>query len=320
MSHEQEQGLNSMVEARRQTSRGLTVLPLLLMGATHLSIPPLRAMFEIEPRLMYGWYGIAIILGIVLFRKSRVIKDHEYNRAKAMKKIKHVYEAEQRGVWDTNVELNAAMDPATKAGLTQSVAAFSSEAPEMELEGEERVEVSMLTESQHVRKASARVSGEVSFDDEAITGTIGATRKTGLMDQILDGVSGIFGRDSRALREQRRQARLQASASSSPVVAQRPIAPLRLTKSNDDTEIDMTSMSDSGGVKTVISSSGQERDAYATSEEKKSLPSESLESMAMMGQAPSPSNRIQTSGPVCSGCQSPVTPSERFCPHCGLDL
>ena len=308
-----------MVEARRQTSRGLTVLPLLLMSATHLSIPPLRGMFELEPRLMYAWYSTAAVLGIILFRKSRVVKDHEYNRAKAMKKIKHVYEAEQRGVWDTNVELNSTMDAATKAGLNQSVAAFSSEAPEMELEDEERVEVSMLTESQHVRKASARVSGEASFDDEVITGTIGATRKTGLMDQILDAVSGIFGRDSRAIREEKRQARLKASASSAPVVAQRPIAPLRLTKSNDDTEIDMTSMSDSGGVKTIISSSGQERGASSMGMEK-TLPSESLESMAMMGQAPSPSNRIQTSGPVCSGCKSPVTPNERFCPHCGLDL
>ena len=319
MSHEQEQSVRSMVEARRQTSRGLTALPLLLMGATHLSVPPLRAMFELEPRLMYAYYGVAIVLGIILFRKSRVVKDHEYNRAKAMKKIKHVYEAEQRGVWETNVELNPEMDAVTKAGLNQSVAAFSSEAPEMEIEDDERVEVSMLTESQHVQKASARVSGEASFDDEAITGTIGATRKTGLMDQVLDAISGIFGRDSRALREQRRQARLKASASSSPVVAQRPIAPLRLTKSNDDTEIDMTSMSDSGGVKTVISSSGQERGTYSASEEK-TLPSESLESMAMMGQAPSPSNRIQTSGPICRGCQSPVTSSERFCPHCGLDL
>lgn len=308
-----------MVEARRQTSRGLTVLPLLLMGATHLSVQPLRAMFELEPRLMYGWYLIAIVLGVVLFRKSRVIKDHEYNRAKAMKKIKHVYEAEQRGVWDTNVELNPTMDAVTKAGLNQSVAAFSSEAPEMELEDEERVEVSMLTESQHVRKASARVTGEASFDDEVITGTIGATRKTGLMDQILDGISGLFGRDARAVREEKRRARLKATASSSPVVAQRPIAPLRLTKSNDETEIDMTSMSDSGGVKTVITSSGQERDSSSFGEEK-TLPSQSIESMAMMGQAPSASNRIQTAGPVCSGCQSPVTPSERFCPHCGLDL
>ena len=64
-------------------------------GVTHLSLPPLQSMFSIEPMLMYAWYAVAILLGVVVYRRSGVVKDHEYNRAKAMRKIKHVYEAEE---------------------------------------------------------------------------------------------------------------------------------------------------------------------------------------------------------------------------------
>ncbi|DAC49859.1 MAG TPA: hypothetical protein D7H92_01275, partial [Candidatus Poseidoniales archaeon] len=88
-----------MAENKGLTNRSLSALPLLLMGVTHLSLPPLQTMFELEPGLMYGWYVFAFLLCVVVYRRTGVVKDHEYNRAKAMRKIKHVYEAEEAGVW-----------------------------------------------------------------------------------------------------------------------------------------------------------------------------------------------------------------------------
>ena len=84
----------------------------------------------------------------------------------------------------------------------------------------------------------------------------------------------------------------------------------------------MTSMSDSGGVETVMTTSGQVRDGDYATPVGKTVPvvSESLESMAMMGQSPSLSSPVATTGPTCRGCGSPVSPNDRFCPHCGLDL
>ena len=308
-----------MVRPRATTSKGLSVLPLLLMGVTHLSLPPLQAMFDVEPRLMYGWYVVAVALGVVLYRRTGVVKDHEYNRAKAMKKIRHVYEAEERGVWQTDVQLDGNMDATTKASLNRKIGTFSGEGAELELGEDEQVEVKMLSEAAHVIKANARVSGEVSLDDEQIHGTVGATRRVGPMDRFLDGLLGLFGRDSREEREQRRKARLRQAASSAPVVAQRPVAPLRLNKNDNEGEVNMVSMSDAGGVETVISTSGMEKE-YGSFETLSKPPAESLESMAMMGQAPSSTTAIATTGPQCKGCKAPVSPSERFCPHCGLDL
>jgi hypothetical protein len=308
-----------MTQPRTMTSIGLSVLPLLLMGVSHLSLPPLRAMFEVEPRLMYAWYAVAVGLGVVLLRRSRVVKDHEYNRAKAMKKIRHVYEAEERGVWETDAHLDATMDANAKANMVRRIGDFSGEGAEMEL-GDDQVEVQMLSEAAHVVKANARVSGEVTFEDESNAGTVGATRQRSPMDRFLDGVWSLFGRDARAEREERRRQRLTRAAIQAPVVAQRPVAPLQLNKSDDTGEVNMVSMSDEGGVETVISTSGQEKEVPALNRGSLSVPSESLESMAMMGQAPTAATSFATAGPRCRGCQAPVQANERFCPHCGLDL
>ena len=142
------------------------------------------------------------------------------------------------------------------------------------------------------------------------------------MDRFLDALFALVGIDSKAEREAQRQARLRQAASAAPVTAQRPVAPLRLNKGQDDSEVNITSMSDSGGVETVMTTSGQVRDATEGTPVGKVVPavSESLESMAMMGQSPLLSSPVATTGPTCRGCRAPVNPNERFCPHCGLDL
>ena len=311
-----------MAESRGVTNRSLSLLPLLVMGASHFSLPPLQQMFELEPRLMYGWYLTALVIGVVVYRRSGVVKDFEYNRAKAMRKIKHVYEAEEQGVWATDAHLDATMSPSTKHGLSRSVSEISGESPEMELGDEAKVEVQMLSEADHIVKANARVTGSATLDDETVVGTIGANRRISPMDRFLDTVFGLFGIDSKAEREAQRQARLRQAATAAPVTAQRPVAPLRLNKGKDDSEVNMTSMSDSGGVETVISTSGQIRDGFQEPDSGKVVPtvSESLESMAMMGQGPPAVSVAAATGLTCRGCGMPVEPSDRFCPHCGLDL
>ena len=68
-----------MAEKKGLTNRSLSVLPLLLMGVTHVSLPPLQSMFELEPLLMYGYYALALGLCAVVYRRSGVVKDFEYN-------------------------------------------------------------------------------------------------------------------------------------------------------------------------------------------------------------------------------------------------
>ena len=141
-----------MATERRATARGVAALPFLLMAAVHLTVTPLKQMFEVEPVLMYGWYLIAFVLGLILFRRTRTVKDHEFHRSKVMKSMKKVYDAEAAGVWQTDVALDSEMGPDAVALLSKNVSAIDNETPEMELHEDDKVEVDLLLDSERIRK------------------------------------------------------------------------------------------------------------------------------------------------------------------------
>ena len=136
------------------------------------------------------------------------------------------------------------------------------------------------------------------------------------MDRLLDTVWGLFGRDTRAEREALRQARMQARSSAAPVIAQRPVAPIRTSTSSDNEEVQLTSMSDSGGVETVLDGRGAERVEFNDTAFTAPAPPMTLEEMAGF----QPANRPSTSGPHCRGCGGSAPQGTAYCPHCGLDL
>ena len=324
-----------MGNERSVTSKGVAALPLLLMALIHLTVSPLREMFKIEPLLMYAWYAIALVLALVLWRKASMVKDHEYHRSQVMKKMKKVYEAEEEGVWQSNAALGSELSAQAQLKLRGQVSSIDGEAPEMTLGEDERVDVTMLMDAAHIQKANRRVSGTETFGEQSIDSTIGAVRKKSPMDSFLDSISGLFGRgDSEDRRRSRQQARLAAAAKADPVTAQRPVAPIRTAGASEDTTLRVTSVSDGGGVDSTVTASGEmieesrpmteSEKVYAWDQPQQSKNATSIESMAML------STPITTSAPLvqsqapqgvrCKGCQKPVTPGERFCLHCGLDV
>jgi len=338
-----------MVSERTATARGVAVLPLLLMGVTHFTVTPLKEMFEVEPNLMYGWYGIGIVFGVVLFRKTRTVHDYEFHRSKAMNSMKKVYAAEEAGVWQTDVQLDSNLSPEGERVLQQQVSSIDNELPELEIGEDERVEVDLLLESERIRKANRRMTGTETFDDEVVDSTIGATRKNSPMDSFLDMLGRMFGRgDADQRREENRQQALRAAASAAPVTAQRPVAPMRSVTSSNDSELILTSMTDDGEVESVMSETGktladavqnqtqtqiQPQTSSQTETEKvygwdsntpAEQPTESIESMAMLSipqyETSQPTEVIVSpTGSLCRGCNATIPVSEQFCPHCGLD-
>ena len=329
--------MSTMVTERTATARGVAVLPLLLMGVTHFTVTPLKDMFELEPNLMYGWYGISIVLGILLFRKTRTVRDYEFHRSKAMKSMKKVYEAEEAGVWQTDVQLDSNLSPEGERILQQQVSSIDNELPELEIGEDERVEVDLLLESERIRKANRRMTGTETFDDEVVDSTIGATRKNSPMDSFLDMLSRVFGRgDADQRREEKRQDALRAAASAAPVTAQRPVAPLRSVSTSNDSELTLTSMTDDGEVESVMSETGdtvvdsaqtqtQTQKVYGfDSNAPVEQSTESIESMAMLSipqyETSKPTEVIVSpTGTLCRGCNAVIPQSEQFCLQCGLD-
>ena len=84
----------------------------------------------VEPLLMIPYYLFGLLIGVIIYRRSNVVKDFEYRRSKVMKKMKSAYTAEENGVWQTNAEVPSGISKETN--LSSGVSQISLEAPEME--------------------------------------------------------------------------------------------------------------------------------------------------------------------------------------------
>ena len=297
---------------RQSTSFGLFLTPILVFGCLQIIVTPLGDILSLSWVYVLVWYGLGVLIGYLLLRKTRVTKDHEFRRSEIMKKMKHVYDAEAKGVWErettlqSDVQLNA-------TNLNAKIGSFGREAPELELDQEVKSEIQTMTEQGFVQKATRRMSGDGVENADSVDSTVGSVRKKSWMDGIIDNIFNLFGRDKEAEREQQHLRRLRANADQTPVIAQRPIAPIKESvtpETNTNETLTMTSMSDDGG---IISS---------TLQEPKSIPiqrKESIEDLAMLGgRAPAQSSTHTSGG--CPSCGSANPPSERYCQSCGMSL
>jgi hypothetical protein len=323
------------MKARPVTSLAMIVLPTIILAVVHITVTPLKEMFVIEPLLMYAWYIVGAIIGIIMWRKMRIIKDHEFRRAVVMKGMKEVFAAEEAGVWSQNASLDSEISAEGEARLKGQVSAIDGEGPEMELDLDHKVNVDLLIESKNIQKASMRATGKGSLDSEELDSTIGAVRKTGSMDRLLDFLGGLFSRkDASQSRSEYRNAQLLAASRANPVVAQRPVAPIQQKKDTKREEIKMTTMTDDGGHETFVDTEGtvtsqnanlsETEKVYAWDKELNTNQSneDSLESMAMLGGFPTTAapQMASVAGAKCGSCGVAVTGAERFCEGCGSSL
>jgi hypothetical protein len=299
----------------------LSLLPLIVFSSLHLTIPPLRATIEYSWIGVVIYYAIAVAIFLVIRRRLNTVRDHEFHRSKAMQKMKVVYKAEEEGVWDKEVNMGGTLSIESQS-LYHKVGTLSNEVAEIELDSEEKVEVSMLSESKTVLKATGRLYEGNTSSNSSQVGTVGATRVDSPMDRFLDFIGSFFGRDSKKERQQRRITTLESQAAAKPVIAQRPVAPLKSLQENDDEDIRITSYSDTGGIDDSISSSGVPIEGLQKSQVVDvPISSESIESMAMMtGQKASISTPQSQGGNMCRACGSANQIGERFCLTCGIDL
>ncbi len=322
------------------SSRSVALLPLLIMIFIHVFVTPLREIFSIEPLFLIPWYGFGILIGIVIYRRTFVVKDYEYRRSNVMKKMKKVYDAENSGVWQTNAAIESDFSDIGKAKLQQKIGDINMESPEMEISNEQKVEVQFLNEASHIVEATRRVTGESNFEEIAISSTIGSTRKSSPMDRFLDSIASFFGRkDSRSIREENRINALKAASKAAPVTISRPNTPLQTTRRDVDSTLKATSMTDQGEQEDFLISNNSEtqtedlesqspkiypqiQEVYSWDDEMKTTNSQSIESMAMIpGQGNSMlSNKPIKSQKTCHSCGYIIQENERFCQNCGIEI
>ena len=339
-----DQKVSDIMETRPTTAFALLFVPIMVLNVLRFAIPPIDAMFDFSTRLMLVSNGIAIGIGFVLYKRTQMVRDHEWQRTKALKSTKKQFKAEESGVWEREVDHGIDASNVSKEVLEGNVSRINLEGKEIELDRDDTAEVQFLMDSEVVIKATRRVSGKDNFDQAEIQSTVGATRKTGFMDRVLDSMMNLFGKNSPHTRQEKRAEILVKRATDEPIIAQKPIAPMQRTDDDDDddepvTNLEIMSLSDHGNVVQELSpqapltlevqkqihASTQSGTVITPSSEslhQKVAPVESLEQMAMVSSIPTTSQRsgqVSVSGPRCAECGVSRDPNSRFCDSCGAE-
>ena len=305
--------------ARQLTSIILLFTPALVLNALRFVVTPLQEMLRISTNLDIALHVICFGIGFMLFRKTRVVRDHEWQRSKAVKSVSGHFKAEEQGVWEQDLQMdtNLSIEAQTNLeGQVSNVVGSSNNLSPKEIDS--KVEVEMLIDTSHVMKAQARVSGEEQFEDSQKDSTIGAVRKNSPMDSVIDWLASLFGKDSKQQREENRRAKLQLRSDNNPVIAQRPIAPIEPIKSEAKRPrpMEMVSMTDAGVESIIINEETNEISEPV-------IKSMSIEEMAFGASAKTTSNTKQTNlsqNIQCSVCGKHNPVGERFCSNCGSNL
>ncbi|MDP6865061.1 MAG: zinc ribbon domain-containing protein [Candidatus Poseidoniaceae archaeon] len=301
---------------RGLTSWVLLGLPIVILNTLRVIITPLGGMMSVSPTLDVTLHIVALAIGIIMFRKTRIVRDHEWVRSKAVKSVGEHFKAEEKGVWEKDVHMETGLSIDAEVNMKGQVSMLTGSGVNQDVEISEEVEVEMLIDSEHVMRAQRRVTGDEQFDDGAVRSTLGATRKTSPMDALIDWISGLWGHDRAAEREAKRAASLEQRSRETPVTAQRPIAPIQpIETDRKKTEMVLTTMTDGGNLDIDV-------EVAPEVEEKQTL---SLEEMAygvqsVAAYSPEPSSSSFSPRPTCRACSAPNEVGERFCSNCGSNL
>ena len=201
-----------MARKNTATSWALLIVPLVVTILLSRLIRPLQLLFQENWYTEWIIYAAALLLGYFLFRRARTVRDYEWRRQKAMQSVKGHIRAEERGVWERDVIVPTGLGEEGQAALSGVAGSLSNERQTEEVE-ESNVEsdVNLLVESEHVVKATRRVTGDETYNYEEVESTSGTVRKSSPMDRLIDWFSGkIANRKMSAPPEQEKPLTLES--------------------------------------------------------------------------------------------------------------
>ena len=101
----------------------LLFAPTLCVGALRFGLPNIETLLKEDLIAQAIIHGLAILIGIVMFLRYRVVEDHEYHRSSAIKNLSSMYRLEDKGLWNRGddaldrLETRARNQPKGRAGL-----------------------------------------------------------------------------------------------------------------------------------------------------------------------------------------------------------
>ena len=195
----------------------LLFAPTLCVGALRFGLPNIETLLKEDLIAQAIIHGLAILLGIVMFLRYRVVEDHEYHRSSAIKNLSSMYRLEDKGLWNRGddaldrLEAEARNQPKGRAGLrfqqrmTGKVSDLNKEQSELNLDRDDsRMEVDVQVEGM-VTIVASEVAEEA--NPGKLTGTLGASAEASAQRRLN---KEIARREKDVIRSEKQSAKLAA--------------------------------------------------------------------------------------------------------------
>ena len=142
-----------MAERSSTISGALLLTPTLCIIALRYGLPSINEVISNDIIIEISIHTIAIIFGLVMFSKYRVIEDHEYHRSATIKRLRKSYIQEDKGLWDksetamkkleeqSSEQVKGRKGALIKAKMSGNIGSLNAESSENEVDADEEIEV-----------------------------------------------------------------------------------------------------------------------------------------------------------------------------------
>ena len=142
-----------MAERSGTISGALLLTPTLCIVALRYGLSTINEVISNDIILELSIHSIALIIGIVMFSRYRVIEDHEYHRSAAIKRLTKSYSQEDKGLWEkSEVAIKKLEEQASEkikgrkgaliqAKMSGTVGSLNAESNEIEVDEGQEIEV-----------------------------------------------------------------------------------------------------------------------------------------------------------------------------------
>ncbi len=181
-------GGQGMTERSPFMGVALLAAPTVGVIAIRMGIPALEDVLKEDMMAQAVIHVTALLIGIIMYFRYRVVEDHEYHRSSAIKGLQKMYKMEDKGLWEKGdsalerLESQARESPKGKAALKRQkrmagrISDINKENDELELdEDDERMSIDVdiegmatIVDSEAMEESeSANLSGKISARAEA---------------------------------------------------------------------------------------------------------------------------------------------------------
>ena len=219
MIQTRDSGAASMTERSPMIGAALLLAPTLCVGALRFGLPNIEVLLKQDLVAQAIIHGLAIIIGILMFLRYRVVEDHEYHRSSAIKNLSSMYRMEDKGLWSKGdaalerLEEQARGKPKGRAGLRfqqkmqGSVSELNKEGSELELDRDDaRMEVDVQVEGM-----ATIVDAQVADSSESskLSGSLGSSAEASAQRRLK---KELARREREAAKAAAREAKAEAKA------------------------------------------------------------------------------------------------------------